>query len=65
MFDPTNGLSSITKLDIFGLVIGHILFAIALIIFIDWNWLRNLLSDEERSRGRSLESLKKEIFKED
>jgi len=40
----------ITKIDLFGLIFGHIIFAIALTQLLDWSWLKNLMSDEDRNR---------------
>lgn len=39
---------NITNLDLLGLVIGHVIFAIALTQLIDWTWLKNLMTEEDK-----------------
>ena len=44
----TSFTKDISRLNILGIVIGHIIFAIALTQLLDWTWLKNLLSEEEK-----------------
>ena len=57
MYDPSIGKESLTYIDIAGVLIGHILVGIAATLFIDWKWIP--MSKNEKSRGRSLEEIKK------
>tara|TARA_B100000945_G_scaffold28317_1_gene19666 strand:- start:340 stop:549 length:210 start_codon:yes stop_codon:yes gene_type:complete len=37
-------------MDLIGILIGHVIFAIALTQLLDWNWLKNLMSEEDKTR---------------
>ena len=57
MYDPSIGQESLTKVDVVGVLIGHLLFGIAATIFIDWSWIP--LSLQQRESGRSLKEIKR------
>ena len=40
----------ITKIDLIGIVFGHIIFGIALTQLLDWSWLKNLMNKEDKER---------------
>ena len=40
----------ITKIDLIGIIFGHIIFGIALTQLLDWSWLKNLMSEEDKKR---------------
>ncbi len=40
----------ISKIDLIGIIFGHIIFGIALTQFLDWSWLKNLMNDEDKEK---------------
>ena len=38
----------ISKVDLLGIIFGHIIFGIALTKLLDWSWLKNLMSEEDK-----------------
>ena len=40
----------ISRIDLIGLLIGHVIFAVALTHLLDWEWLKNLMSEEDKTR---------------
>ena len=38
----------ISKIDLIGIILGHIIFGIALTQLLDWTWLKNLMSEEDK-----------------
>ena len=40
----------ITKIDLIGIIIGHIIFGIALTQLLDWSWLKNLMNEEDKEK---------------
>ncbi len=44
----TNFAREISRVDFIGILIGHIVFAFALTQFLDWTWLKNLMSEEDK-----------------
>ena len=44
----TSFTRDVSKLDLIGIFSGHIVFAIAMTKLLDWKWLKNLLSEEEK-----------------
>ena len=40
----------ISKIDLIGIIFGHIIFGIALTQLLDWSWLKNLMSKEDKER---------------
>ena len=35
-------------MDLVGLISGHIIFAVAMTKLLDWKWLKNLMSEEDK-----------------
>tara|TARA_Y100000589_G_scaffold192397_1_gene182160 strand:- start:26 stop:280 length:255 start_codon:yes stop_codon:yes gene_type:complete len=46
----TSLTKEISRIDIFGILLGHLLFGIALTQLLDWSWLKNLMSEEEKAK---------------
>ena len=40
----------ITRVDLIGILLGHLIFAVALTQLLDWTWLRDLMSEEDKIR---------------
>ena len=40
----------ISKVDLIGIVLGHIIFGIALTQLLDWSWLKNLMNEEDKEK---------------
>ena len=40
----------ISRTDLIGIIVGHIIFGFALTIFLDWTWLKNLMSYEDKEK---------------
>jgi len=49
-FIITSFTKDISRIDLIGILLGHIVFALALTQLLDWNWLKNLMSEEDKSR---------------
>ena len=47
-FIVTNFTRDISRIDLYGIILGHIIFAIALTYLLDWKWLKNLMSEEDK-----------------
>tara|TARA_Y100000766_G_scaffold279788_1_gene288559 strand:- start:342 stop:596 length:255 start_codon:yes stop_codon:yes gene_type:complete len=47
-FIITSLAKDISRLDLIGILAGHIIFAIALTQLLNWNWLKNLMSEEDK-----------------
>tara|TARA_Y100001968_G_C19220970_1_gene649696 strand:+ start:26 stop:295 length:270 start_codon:yes stop_codon:yes gene_type:complete len=56
LYDPSIGQESLTTVDVVGVLLGHVLFAVVATILIDWSWIP--LSTQERKSGRSLKEIK-------
>ena len=56
MYDPSIGQESLTTVDVVGVLVGHIIFAIMATLLIDWSWIP--LSAQQRGNGRSLKEIK-------
>jgi len=59
LFLVVSTLKDISKIDLIGIIIGHLIFGIALTQLLDWSWLKNLMSQEEKEK-----MLKKYIWKD-
>ena len=59
LFLVVSTLKDISKIDLIGIIIGHLIFGIALTQLLDWSWLKNLMSEEEKEK-----MLKKYIWKD-
>ena len=44
----TNISKDISRFDLLGIIIGHIIFAVALTQLLDWTWLKDLMSEEDK-----------------
>ena len=40
----------ISKIDLLGIIFGHIIFGIALTKLLDWSWLKDLMSEENKAK---------------
>ena len=47
-FIITNFTKEISRIDLIGILMGHFIFAIALTKLLDWSWLKNLMSEEDK-----------------
>ena len=47
-FIITSFTRDVSRLDLIGIFVGHIVFAIALTQLLDWTWLKNLMSEEDK-----------------
>lgn len=41
---------NISKIDLIGIILGHIIFGIALTQLLDWSWLKNLMNEEDKEK---------------
>ena len=57
MYDPSIGQESLTKIDVIGVLVGHIIMAIAATLLIDWSWIP--LSPQQKESGKSLKEIKR------
>tara|TARA_Y100000768_G_C23683110_1_gene543218 strand:+ start:226 stop:480 length:255 start_codon:yes stop_codon:yes gene_type:complete len=49
-FIITSFTRDISLIDLIGIVIGHFVFALAMTQLLDWTWLKNLMSKEDKIR---------------
>ena len=47
-FSITSFTKEISRIDLIGIFVGHFVFAIALTQLLDWSWLKNLMSEEDK-----------------
>ena len=47
-FIITSITREISGIDLIGILVGHFIFAIALTKLLDWSWLKNLMSEEDK-----------------
>ena len=47
-FSITSFTREISRIDLIGILVGHFVFAIALTQLLDWSWLKNLISEEDK-----------------
>ena len=47
-FIITSFTREISSFDLIGILVGHFVFAIALTQLLDWSWLKNLMSEEDK-----------------
>ena len=47
-FSITSFAREISRIDLIGIFVGHFIFAIALTQLLDWSWLKNLMSEEDK-----------------
>ena len=48
LFSITSFTREISRIDLIGILVGHFVFAIALTQILDWTWLKNLMSEEDK-----------------
>ena len=46
----TSFSKDISRFDLIGILIGHLIFGIAMTQLLDWKWLKNLMSEEDKTR---------------
>ena len=49
-FIITSFTKDISRVDLIGILLGHVIFAVALTQLLDWTWLKNLMSEEDKIR---------------
>ena len=49
-FIITSFTKDISRIDLIGILVGHVIFAFALTQLLDWTWLKNLMSEEDKTR---------------
>ena len=47
-FSITSFTREISRIDVIGILVGHFVFALALTQLLDWSWLKNLMSEEDK-----------------
>ena len=47
-FIITSLTKEISRLDLLGIIFGHIIFAFALTQLLDWKWLKELMTEEDK-----------------
>ena len=47
-FSITSFTREISRIDLIGILVGHFIFAMALTQLLDWSWLKNLMSEEDK-----------------
>ena len=47
-FCITGFTREISGIDLIGILVGHFVFALALTKILDWSWLKNLMSEEDK-----------------
>ena len=50
LFIITSLTKDISTIDLIGILIGHLIFGVALTKLLDWTWLKNLMSEEDKKR---------------
>ena len=49
-FFITGLTKDISRIDLIGILIGQLIFGFALTQLLDWTWLKNLMSEEDKKR---------------
>ena len=49
-FIITSFTKDISRIDLIGILLGHVIFAVALTKLLDWTWLNNLMSEEDKTK---------------
>ena len=49
-FIITSFTKDISRIDLIGILIGHLIFGVALTWLLDWKWLKNLMSEEDKTK---------------
>ena len=48
LFSITSFTREISRIDLIGILVGHFVFAVAITQILDWTWLKNLMSEEDK-----------------
>ena len=46
----TSLTKDISRINLIGILFGHLIFGVALTQLLDWTWLKNLMSEEDKAR---------------
>jgi len=49
-FIITSLTKDISRIDLIGILFGHLIFGVALTQLLDWTWLKNLMGEEDKRR---------------
>jgi len=49
-FIVTSFTKDISRIDLIGILFGHLIFGVALTQLLDWTWLKKLMSEEDKKR---------------
>ena len=49
-FSITSFTKEISRINLIGILLGHFVFAVALTQLLDWSWLKNLMSEEDKKK---------------
>ena len=49
-FIITSLTKDISRIDLIGILVGHLIFGFALTQLLDWEWLKNLMSEDDKKR---------------
>ena len=49
-FIITSLTKDISRIDLVGILFGHLIFGIAFTQLLNWTWLKNLMSEEDKKR---------------
>ena len=49
-FIITSFTKEISRIDLIGILLGHLIFAIAITQLLDWTWLKNLMSEGDNTK---------------
>ena len=49
-FIITSFTKDISRIDLIGILLGHVIFAVALTQLLDWTWLKSLMSEEDKKK---------------
>ena len=50
IFLITSTSRDLSKFDLIGIILGHVIFAVAITQLLDWSWLKNLMSEEDKNK---------------
>ena len=49
-FIITSFTKDISRIDLIGILIGHLIFGFAMTQILDWTWLKKLMSEEDKKK---------------
>ncbi len=49
-FIITSLTKDISRIDLIGILTGHLIFGVALTQLLNWNWLKNLMSEQDKAK---------------